>query len=176
MAAPKPPAINWRWNGEVMEPDGTFARRRAARLFSRAHSYRLAVEDIRSTESHRHEFGWLRTAWASLHERYRDAPWAQSPEHLRKYALIRGGFCRTEAFPCKTREEAKRWAARLRPFDEFSIVTVTGTVVTRYTAASQSYQSMGGAEFQRSKRAVLEFVAGLLEVDAHELEAQGRAA
>jgi hypothetical protein len=37
-------------------------------------------------------------------------------------------------------------------------------VVTRYTALSQSEAAMTGRDFQRSKQAVLEFIAGLLGV------------
>ena len=67
-------------------------------------------------------------------------------------------------FVCKTKAEAERWAAYLRPLDEFSIVTFDGVVVVQYIAKTQSKNGMPDkGEFQRSKEAVLGFLANLVE-------------
>lgn len=170
------PIINFRWDGEAMQPEGDLGRRRADEAFVVGESYRLSAEDLRSWLSHKHEFAWLNDAFLSVHERYAGAPWAQSPEHLRKYALIKGGFAKSQVYPCKWKAEARRLAATIEDLDEFAIVTVNGRTVTRYTAKSQSMQAMGGKEFQRSKTAVLEYVAGLLDVTPETLAEQGQAA
>jgi hypothetical protein len=60
--------------------------------------------------------------------------------------------------------------------DEFSLVTVNKNTVTRFVAKSQSMRAMGKVEFQASKDAVLEVIAGLLEVSKGELIAAGEAA
>lgn len=172
----KAPMINWRWDGEAMVPEGQFARRKADEAFVVGERYKMTVEDVRSWVSHQHQFAWLHEAFLNLPERYAIEPWAQSPEALRKYALIRGGFAHAQVFACRSKAEAKRWGANLRPLDEFTIVIVKGTVVTRYTAMSQSMQAMGGKEFQRSKTYVLDFVASLIDVAPAELEARGEAA
>ena len=35
----------------------------------------------------------VRELWKTLHERYKDCRWAQSPDNFRKHALIRTGWC-----------------------------------------------------------------------------------
>ena len=132
--------------------------------------YELEVTQGRSTKTHNHEFAWLAEAWASLPEKYQFEPWAQSTEHLRKKALISTGFCTTETFACGTRAEAMRWASILRSDDEFALISLQGTTIHRFRALSQSKRAMGAKEFQRSKTAVIDYIANLLEVPAQELE------
>jgi len=52
---------------------------------------------------------------------------------------------------------------------------VRGHVVVMREAKSQSRRSMDKAEFQASKTAIMEHIAGLLGVTTQELEAAGRA-
>ena len=101
-------------------------------------------------------------------------PWAQSSEHLRKYALIKTGFCDTQTWVCGSKAEATRWAANMRPEDEYSIVVAQGNTVLRFIAKSQKMRAMGAQEFQASKTAIMDFIAGLLDVAPAEL--QGSAA
>lgn len=54
-------------------------------------TYKLAPFHDRSQSSHNHEFAVIADMWQSLPEKYRHEPWAQSPEHLRKYPLIMWG-------------------------------------------------------------------------------------
>lgn len=95
-------------------------------------------ENQRSPQSHNHEFAFVAEAWRNLPERFKDQPWAQSSEHLRKFALIKTGFCDTQTYACASAAEAARWAANLRPLDEYSIVSIQGATVFRFTARSQS--------------------------------------
>ncbi len=161
----------FQWTGDTMKPLGRFARL-AAEAFKAGEQYRMEAIEARSWASHAHQFAWLHyDAWLNLPERYAKEPWAQSSEHLRKYALISTGFCNTQTWVCGTKAEAMRWAANMRPEDEYSIVVAQGPTVVRYTAKSQSVRAMGAKDFQASKTAILDFIAGLLGVDAAELAA-----
>ena len=163
----------FQWTGSVMQPLGRFARL-AAEAFTEGEQYRMEAVEARSWISHNHQFAWLYDAWLSLPEQYAMEPWAQSSEHLRKYALIKTGFCDTQTWVCGSKAEATRWAANMRPEDEYSIVVAQGNTVLRFTAKSQKMRAMGAKEFQASKTAIMDFIAGLLDVAPAEL--QGSAA
>ena len=158
----------FQWNGEAMRPLGRFARL-AAEAFTAGEQYRMEVAEARSWATHAHQFAWLYDAWLSLPERYAIEPWAQSSEHLRKYALIKTGWSNTQTWACGTKAEAGRWAANMRPEDEYSIVVAQGSTVTRYTAKSQAKRLMGAKDFQASKTAIMDFIAELLGVDPADL-------
>lgn len=168
--------IEFRWDGEAMVPATAFLARRADQQYVVGERYTLVEEKQRSPATHNHEFATLAEAWANLPERYADEAWAQSPEHLRKYALIKTGFYDSQTYACGSKAEAKRWAANLRPLDEYSLVVVNGSTVIRYMAKSQSRKAMDAKDFQRSKQAVLEYVSGLLDVEPEVLDEHARAA
>lgn len=163
-----PAPLYYRWQGDGFVPLGRHAKL-ADQQFVIGQVYRLEVVEERSARTHRHQFAWLREAWLNLPEQCRYEPWAQSPEHLRKWALIRTGWHDCQTFECGTKAEAQRWAAHLRPLDDFSVVIARGAIVERYTAKSQSVKAMGKKDFQASKTAVLEYVAGLLGVEPGDL-------
>ena len=97
--------------------------------------------------------------------KYRGEPWSESVESLRKFALIRTGWYNSETMVCDTVAEAERWAARLRPLDEYALISIRGKAVVRLTAKSQSYAAMPQkGEFYKSKADVLGFVADLLSL------------
>jgi len=166
-----PAPLVYQWTGAAMQPLGRFART-AAEAFTEGEQYRMEAIEARSWNSHNHQFAWLHDAWLNLPERFAIEPWAQSSEHLRKYALIKTGFCSTQTWVCGTKAEALRWAGNMRPEDEYSIVVAQGNTVIRYTAKSQSVRAMGAKDFQASKAAILDFIAGLLDVTPAELAAQ----
>ena len=149
---------------------GSYWAKRADEQYVIGERYHLTEWNDRSEATHGHQFAWIAEAWRNLPERYAMEPWAQTPEHLRKYSLIRCGFCKTDTYACGSKAEAERWARNLRPLDEYTIVTVQGTTVYRYSAESQSRRLMGKARFQQSKSAILEFIAGLLEVEPSDLQ------
>lgn len=136
--------------------------------------YRMVEEYERSTVSHNHEFAWLKSAWDSFPDALLDQ--YPNPEILRKHALIAKGHCTMVQHACASVAEAERLAAILKPYDAYAIVRQRGSVVTVYTAVSQSRRAMGGAMFQRSKQDVLDFVADLLGVDPETLGKQVEAA
>lgn len=166
--------VLFAWDGEAMVPVGTYMTKRCDEQFTVGERYVLVQHEDRSQSSEGHYFATLREMWESLPESLRGEAWSEDVEHLRKYALIRSGFYHVEEFPCGTNAESERWAARLKPMDEYAIVDIRGTMVRRFTAKSQSRQAMPSkGEFQRSKVAVLEFVADLLSLpkDAEQRQA-----
>lgn len=170
------PPILCRWDGDAFVPVGRFART-ADDHYVVGETYQIVQHQERSRKTHNHFFAEVTEAWQNLPERYAGEPWAQSPEHLRRYALIKAGFCDTQTFVASSRAEAIRLAAFLRPVDEYSIVTTEGSTVTRYTAKSQSMRAMGKHAFRDSKNAVLDILADLIAVEPGALAANaGQAA
>lgn len=159
-----PLLFRYEGDGEFKAPSGYWAKR-ADLAYVVGETYELVEHHDRSQSSHNHEFAAIADMWQSLPERYRHEPWAQTPEHLRKYALIMCRYCDTQTYPCGSNAEAKRWAANLRPLDEYSVVTVEGTTVYRFTAQSQKKRAMGAKRFQESKTAILEYIEDLIGVE-----------
>ena len=161
--------ISCVWDGRAFTPATPFHHRRAEAAFGEGEIVLLNVENESSGKSRRHYFACLREAWQNLPESVAMETWAQSTEHLRKYALIRTGFSESQTLIASSAAEASRFAAFLRPTDEFSIVLARGVEVIRFTAKSQRVKAMGAKEFQRSKVEVLEFVAGLIGTTSDQL-------
>lgn len=156
----------YRYEGEgEFRTTSAYWANKADEAFVVGETYRLVEHHDRSQATHNHEFAAIADMWASLPERYQHEPWAQTPEHLRKYALIMCRFCDTQTYPCGSHAEALRWAANLRPLDEYSVVAVEGTTVYRFTAQSQSRRAMGKERFQASKTAILEYIEDLIGVE-----------
>lgn len=146
-------------------PASSFWAGRADRDYVVGEVYKIAEHMDRSEISHRHEFASIAEMWKSLPEQFAHEPWAQTAEHLRKYALIRTRWCDTQTYTCGSRAEAERWAQNLRPLDEYSIVSVEGTTVYRFTAQSQSRRAMGKDRFQKSKTDIIEFIEDMIGVE-----------
>lgn len=150
--------------------------------FDEGGDYLLVDVEDRSVKSHNHEFAWLNEAFKNLPERL--APDFPSPEHLRKRALIDAGYYRETIVDAGSNAAALRVAAFMRADDEFAVAVVNGPYAIKRVAKSQSRRAMLKEEFQASKTAVLEIVAGLIGVTPEALtreaansnEAQGKAA
>ena len=167
----RPILLRYEGEGEF-KPASPHWARECDKRFVIGETYTLVEQHERSSKTHAHEFAWLKDAWLNLDDSlYTQFP---TPEHLRKFALIRKGFCTMQQHVCKSKAEALRLAAAIRPYDEYQIVTVQNEVVNVFHAKSQSKRAMNRQEFQESKTAVLDYVAGLLSVSPKQLE--GRAA
>jgi hypothetical protein len=169
------PAIPMVWDGHAMQPMDRFARL-AESSYTAGHAYRMIVEEERerSVASHKQYFAAVNEAWQNLPQ-----PWAQqfsTPEHLRKWALIRTGFCHQQIWSVPSHAEAVRTALAFRQADPFAVVVVEGHTLTRLTAKSQAGAKMGRKEFEASKTAVLDYLANLIEVTPDELLQAGKAA
>ena len=157
--------IYFYWDGEAMVPR---VRRAADLTFVVGETYPMKVEEERSSNSHRHYFAAVNEAFHNLPESLvQDFP---TPEHLRRYALIKAGICDSQTLVCASAAEARRVAAFMKPLDEFSIVTVNAGTITRYTAKSQSIRAMGKKEFQESKDKVLDVLSAMIGTTVSELE------
>ncbi len=168
--------VLFAWDGEVMRPFGSIMARRCDEQFTVGEKYTLVQHEDRSQQSQGHYFASLKDMWSSLPEHLRGEPWSESPESLRKYALIRTGWYNSETFACDSAAEADRWGARLKPLDEYAIIVIKGKNVVRLTAKSQSYSAMPQkGEFYKSKADVLGFVADLLTLppDAEQRQVMG---
>lgn len=167
------PPLTYAWDGEAMRPVGRYAKE-ADRYFVIGERYQLVEHVERSHASHGHYFAALSEAWANLPEHHAER--FVSPEALRKYALVKCGYADRQDFVANSKAEAMRLAAALRSVDEYAVVTVSGAVVTRWTAQSQSMRAMGKKAFQESKQAVLDYVASLVGVNPEELSANAQRA
>lgn len=158
--------IAYRWSGDSMEPLPRF-RKECDREFTIGEVYALAPLSERSGVTHRHYFACINDAWQNLPDQYADK--FPTPEHLRKYSLVKTGFYDSQTLPCSSKAEALRIASFIRPIDEFGVLVIRESTVTRYTAKSQSMKAMGKEEFQKSKEAVLEYIAELIGTTVKEL-------
>lgn len=153
-------SILCRWDGETFRP----LSNRMPDGLDEGTAYRLSIEEDRNWARHRAYFAELRRLWETLPESAALEPWAQSPEHLRKWALIRCGYSTSTTHACGTKAEAARTAAIIRAeADAFTVVVPRESTVTVYRARSQAGRAMTKAEFSESADRVLDFVAGLLE-------------
>ncbi len=170
MASPHP--LLWTWTGEAMVPRAAFVSE-ANRQFVVDEVYRLVEAEEHSSASRRHQFAWLREAWKNLpHPLDEEFP---TSEHLRKRALIDAGFYTEQVLDVGSNAAALRVAMAFRSRDEFVHVVVRGGVVVIREAKSQ--RTMLKDEFQASKTAIMEIVAGLIGVSPQQLQSEaGRAA
>jgi hypothetical protein len=114
----------------------------------------------RSLKSHNHFFASVHDAWLNLPESVSvEFP---SDESLRKYALIKAGYCTVKKIVCANNKEANVVVALMSELDAFLICEVSNNVATVYRAQSQSVKSMGKDTFQKSKTAVLEILSEMI--------------
>lgn len=153
-------AILCRWNGETMTPAGPYWAKQADKEWVVGERYFVEIQHERSEATHRHEFAWLREAWANLPEHLADQ--FPTPEHLRKRALVDAGYFDEEIIDAGSNAAALRVRTYLRGKDDFALVVVRGSLVAVRTAKSQSRRAMDAKTFAASKTAVLETVAALI--------------
>lgn len=164
--------IAWQWNGEAMIPFTRSFAKRADEQFIVGERYMLSVVEERSAAAHKAYFAALKDAWLNLPEPYPEQ--FPTAEHLRKFALIKCGYCETRQIVSRSAAEAVRLAAFIRPIDEYVLVLTRGPVVTVYTAQSQKYNAMDRQTFRESANAVLDYVAELIGTNREDLEANAR--
>lgn len=133
----------------------------------------VSIERGRSMTSHKHQFAWVKDAWANLPDEAQGLPWAETPETLRKHALIACGYHQTTVIDCGANATARRVKAALVAAEArahgYAVGQVRGPVVTVWTPESQSVRAMGGKRFQESKSAIMDWIAAKLGVTADDL-------
>jgi len=176
-----PAPILFIWTGENFWPLGDKMRKLCDEHYVVGGKYRLVEHLDRSPKSHNHYFAALSTAWSNLPEFIAER--FPTPEHLRKYALIKCGFYDSRSIVATNKTAARELARFIQPMDEFSIVTTQEAVVsdettgkekiectvTIYTAKSQSTKAMSRADFAKAKQAVLDFVADIIGASQNQL-------
>lgn len=165
------------WNGETLAPTGHYGLSAAREAMDPGDVVIVEVDHPRSANSHRHQFAEINEAWRHLPESLQEAPWAASPDCLRKHALIATGFADTYSIDCGAKATAERVRMALAAAEAgkhgYAIAKVRGPVVIVWTPQSQSMRAMGGKRFQESKQAVLNWIAQQIGVDAEELRRAG---
>lgn len=154
------------WTGDSFQPVNRHWARKCDERFVVGQSYTLDEVHVRSSATHAHYFATLHDIWQSLPEHLSEQ--YPTEEHLRKYALIRTGFCTMQQHVCASKAEAVRLAAAIRPYDPYQVVVVKDSVVTAYHAISQDYRSMDKKKFAESKEKVLDWCSALIGAESGE--------
>lgn len=166
-----------RWNGETLTPTGHYGLSAAREAMEPGDVVIVEIDHPRSQNSHRHQFAEINEAWRHLPESLQEAPWAASPETLRKHALIATGFADTYSIDCGAKATAERVRMALASAEAgkhgYAIAKVRGPLVVVWTPQSQSMRAMGGKRFQESKQAVLDWIAAQIGVETEELRRAG---
>lgn len=163
--------IPFTWDGEAMVPLKRF-HNLCDQQYTVGEVYRLGVLEARSQTSHSHYFAALNEAWKNLPEDIAER--YPTPEHLRKWALIKAGYADERSIVCANKAEAQRVASFVKPMDDFAIVVVSEATIKVYTAQSQSVKAMSKGIFQKSKQEVLDIVSGLIGVAPEALSAEAK--
>lgn len=127
-----------------------------------------SLSEHRSAKSHDHFFAVVNEAWKNLPEELADD--FPNPETLRKWALIKAGFCSETRIVCANNSEAMTLAAKAKAMDKFSLIAIDGKAVTIWTADSQRRDAMGRQQFQEAKERAIDIISTLLGTDAATLK------
>jgi hypothetical protein len=160
----------YKWDGAAFTPTPYF-KAQAEKQLQFGRTYRLEAVEIRSSESHKHYFACINTAFDNLPEAHANR-W-QTPDQLRKWALCQTPFRDTQEFHAPSHAEAIRLATHFAQLREFSVCEIRDNMVLRHTPHSQDYAQMADREFQASKSAVLDVLANILGVPAEDLAREG---
>jgi hypothetical protein len=160
-----------RWDGVGFTPL-IHVKKRADTELGVGEVYFLALVEDRSMVSHKHQFAWLKHAWALLPETI--AYLYPTPEHLRKRALIEAGYFTEEVIDAGGSAAALRVAAYVQSKDIFTHVVVRKRFVLVRHAESQSMAVMKKRRFQESKDAIMVVIANMIGVPVDDLERMTR--
>lgn len=164
--------IPFRWDGEAMRP----VSRRPLTQFEIGEVYILEEREDASDVSHKHFHATINTAWKTLPENVSSK--FPTPTHLRKWALVKAGFYHVSHFPCRNHNDALRYGAFIRNYDDLAVITTEGperNVVAVYTAKSTRSRRMKKDEFQLAKQGVFNVLSEMLGVSSAELAKHGGA-
>lgn len=126
-------------------------------------AYRIDIYHERSEKFHAKYFAVIADAWEHLPEAW--AALLPSPEHLRKYALIKAGWCEVVTFPMKSKEDAIRAINTAKFFDAYCLATASANVLTVYKARSQRKSYQSAVEFKEIAGKVFHIIGEMIGVD-----------
>ena len=170
-------AVLLRWEGDEFKPVNHAVQRTCDKQYVVGQIYRMDEVSERSEESHRQEFAYIDEAFLTMPEHLSDQ--FSSATALRKKALIDCGFYHETIIDAGTPQAALEVSAFIRKRDEFAYVVVRDHIVVMREAKSQKKRGpdrMNKAEFQKSKQAILEYIAALLDVTPEALLANAKEA
>lgn len=175
----RPVAFTWDEKAEVMRLAPRF-RRVAREQFRDSEEYPMEVREHRSSKSHAFMFASINDAWDHLSDANKEI--LQTPEHLRKWALINVGWYDETLIDAGENEPGRKramqmavFARRLDDFAEIKVIKHEGSWFLRIREAkSQSRASMNKEDFEKSKRDVLDMLAGQIDVTRKQLEDAGK--
>ena len=164
------PVIFYWKEVDVIDGDGIATRRMAMvphlrygnvvkRQFADGEEYVLAPVEERSMASHRQFFAAINDAFHNLPEKV--AARFPSAQHLRRWALIECGHFDEKEFDCDSEKNAKRLATFIRTEDEYARISLHGLKVIVRRAKSQALPAMKKADFEVSKRDVLDLLEAM---------------
>lgn len=166
----RPRPVVFTWDGDAMIPLPRF-RDLCNKQFVVHEEYALTIVENRSQASHNHYFAALNDAWQNLAEEFNGR--FPSPEHLRAWALVEAGYCDETDTVCDSPRDAKTLAATIRRYSPYAIIRLSGNVVKVFEPKSQAMtgaNAMLKEEFEASKAAVLDIVAGMARTTRAELK------
>lgn len=157
--------LTYNGNGSFQAPRGFIRRCDEALVLGEAMPWEIV--NPRSAKSHKHYFATITEAWSNLPDDITAR--LPSPEHLRKWALIKSGHCTVSSVSCLDAHQAALLAAVLTQADTYAVIEVEGSVVTIYRAESQSFRNAKSPEFQKQKDDVFGVIGRLIGIDPVEL-------
>lgn len=180
MASAKAPPILVRFTGDVFEPANVPMLTRAQKHFETGEVYAIEFADPPSDVTKRHFFAVINDSWKNLsNEPLPGKNWSladryPSPEHLRKWAIVKAGYADESMVPCDTDEMADRVVMMARRLDTYCVISrPEGSNVVRIWTA-QSITKMDRRTFQNCKTLVFGILSDLIGVEPHTLAAQGQ--
>lgn len=169
MRRPRP--VFLKWTGEVFVPEPSF-KAYCGREYKVNEVYPMIVEEDRSEASHNHYMASVAEGFNNLSEE--NAKRFPTPTHLRKWCLVQCGYCTETNFVLKDKKEARKLATEIRKRDEYAVMTIRDNVLTVWDAESQSKAAMKKEPFEKSKREVLDLIAGMARTTSAQLNREAR--
>lgn len=172
-------AVAFVWDGGAMIPLDRY-RGLASRQFRPGAEYALIPHRARSEKAHGLYFKSVELAWKNLPDEHRlradGTDRYPTSEHLRKASLIKEGYADEHSILCANEAQAQSVAILARALDGYAIIKVSGSIVTIWTAKSQSHMAMGHEAFTESMNKVLERVADMLGISSQQLTEEAKSA
>lgn len=123
-----------------------------------------------SEPARRRYFAILREAHRNLPDHWREL--CPTAEHLRKWCLVKTGYCDVGTINCGSQRAANEVALLAKRIDGFVVTLVTGPLVSVYTARSQSKRNQPRKQFLACAEQVYSELGRMLGVDPAELRRQ----
>ena len=152
-----------QWDGEGFFLP-TVSKMKCKETLKPGETVALEIKRPRHLAMHRRFMAMVTDYHDNLPESLANAPFAASPDHLRKYALIRCGFADTITHTAKSEAEARRVEETFQSMrgDTFALVYRQGLIVYRSVALSQAFAKMNQKQFRESSERIEEFLATLV--------------